>query len=238
MRFEQRLRDGIHDGSITVAFRRWKRHQVVPGGRYRTGGSGAGLVEVDSVDIVDPAAISAEDARLAGYATVADVVRDLRGDPDGRVFRIALHPLDEPDPRSVLAADDRLSSADVAEIGRRLARLDKASPRGPWTAATLAAIAERPDVVATELAASAGLPRDIFKRNVRSLKALGLTLSQPVGYRLSPRGKAYRKATAGRRLSGGDATLQAELVAFGVSEHYPAVPIRTAPVGDDRRAER
>ena len=35
MRFEQRLRDGLHDGSITVAFRRWKRHQVVAGGRYR-----------------------------------------------------------------------------------------------------------------------------------------------------------------------------------------------------------
>jgi ribosomal protein S19E (S16A) len=46
-------------------------------------------------------------------------------------------------------------------------------------------------VVASELAASAGLQRDIFKRNVRSLKALGLTLSQPVGYRLSPRGQAY-----------------------------------------------
>ena len=240
MRFEQRLREGIHDGSITVAFRRWKRHQVVPGGRYRTGGPGEGRVEVDSVDVVDPEAISAEDARLAGYQSVAEVLRDLRGDPDGRVFRIALHPLDEPDPRSVLAADDRLSGADVAEISRRLARLDKASPRGPWTAAALAIIAERPDVVATELAVSVGLPRDIFKRNVRSLKTLGLTLSQRVGYRLSPRGQAYREATAGqqRRLLAGDAALQAELVAFGVSEHYPAVAVGPAPVVDDRRAER
>src|SRR5215813_5031212 len=37
VRFERRLRDGIHDGSITVTFRRWRRSQVVAGGRYRTG---------------------------------------------------------------------------------------------------------------------------------------------------------------------------------------------------------
>jgi hypothetical protein len=54
-------------------------------------------------------------------------------------------------------------------------------------------------VVATELAADAGLTRDIFKRNVRSLKALGLTLSQPVGYRLSPRGQAYVSRSVPRR---------------------------------------
>jgi len=188
MRFEQRLREGIHDGSITVAFRRWKRHQVVPGGRYRTG---TGLVMVDSVDVVDPASITDDDVRRAGYESAAALLADLRGDADARVYRIALHPLDEPDPRSVLAASSGLTAGDAAEITRRLARLDKASPRGPWTAATLAAIADRPDVVATDLASSVGLPRDIFKRNVRSLKAMGLTLSQRVGYRLSPRGKAY-----------------------------------------------
>jgi hypothetical protein len=188
MRFEQRLRDGVHDGSISVAYRRWKTHQVVAGGRYRTG---TGLVQVDSVEVVDPDLIGADDARLAGYQSVADLVRDLRGDPAGRVYRISMHSLSEPDPRGVLAADDQLTAADVAEISRRLGRLDAASPRGPWTRTTLDAIRTGPDVVASELAEGAGLPRDIFKRNVRSLKALGLTLSQPVGYRLSPRGQAY-----------------------------------------------
>jgi hypothetical protein len=126
MRFEQRLRNGLHDGSITVAFRRWKKHQVVAGGRYRTG---AGLVQVDSVDVVDPDRISAADARRAGYQAVADLVRDLRGDPAGQVYRISMHPLSVPDPRGVLAAADRLSGEDVAEITRRLNRLDTASPR-------------------------------------------------------------------------------------------------------------
>jgi hypothetical protein len=52
-------------------------------------------------------------------------------------------------------------------------------------------IAARPDVRAPDLAASFGLETAVFKRDVRKLKALGLTLSEPVGYRLSPRGRAY-----------------------------------------------
>ncbi len=35
----------------------------------------------------------------------------------------------------------------------------------------------------------------MFKRDVRKLKELGLTLSLRVGYRLSPRGEAFMEAT-------------------------------------------
>ncbi len=52
-------------------------------------------------------------------------------------------------------------------------------------------IEQHPAVVSTELAAAAGLPRDYYKIRVRRLKALGLTESLEVGYRLSPRGAAY-----------------------------------------------
>ena len=38
--FERRLRDGINAGTVTVAFRRWRRRQVTIGGRYRTGSGG------------------------------------------------------------------------------------------------------------------------------------------------------------------------------------------------------
>jgi hypothetical protein len=188
MRFEQRLRDGIADGSITVMFRRWRRAQAVAGHRYRTGRS---IIEVASVSVVEPAAISEADARLAGYAGSAALVADLRGAADLPVYRIAFRRLDEPDPREVLAADDALTADDVAEIDRRLDRLDRASATGPWTATTLAAIAERPGTRAADLAA--GLGRDMlpFKVDVRKLKNLGLTHSLEVGYRLSPRGTAY-----------------------------------------------
>ena len=38
------------------------------------------------------------------------------------------------------------------------------------------------------------MERPAFKLNVRKLKALGLTESLEVGYRLSPRGAAYLQA--------------------------------------------
>lgn len=188
MLFEQRLRDGIHDGSITMTFRRWRRSQVVLGGRYRTG---VDMIEVLSVDIVDPARITKADARAAGYPNADAVRADLRGPDDVPTYRIRLRRLDEADPRDTLAATDALSEADIAEIDRRLDRLDRASPRGPWTAAALKAIAERPGVAAPVLAESFGLETLVFKRSIRNLKALGLTYSLRVGYRLAPRGEAY-----------------------------------------------
>lgn len=192
MRFETRLREGIHDGSITMVFRRWKRTQVVPGGHYRTG---VDMVEVEAVDVVTPGKISKADLRRAGYPTRAALLADLRGDPDDRVFRIALHRLDTPDPRDVLSADDDLSDEDVAAIDQRLDRLDRASPRGPWTAAALNAIAREPGRRAPDLAAAMGMETVYFKRNIRTLKGMGLTHSLTVGYRLAPRGKAYLDRT-------------------------------------------
>ena len=48
---------------------------------------------------------------------------------------------------------------------------------------------------AADLAASFGRETQPFKLDVRKLKALGLTLSLEVGYRLSPRGEAYLRQT-------------------------------------------
>ena len=188
MRFEQRLRDGIHSGAIVLAFRRWKRSQVVPGRRYRTG---IDMVEVESVDVVEPSSVDAAAAREAGYASVAELLADLRGDPALPVYRIRLRRIDGPDPRAELARTAGLTDADIAAITARLARMDRASSRGPWTGAVLALIADRPGIASTSLAESMGWERQDFKLHVRKLKELGLTLSLDVGYQLSPRGKSY-----------------------------------------------
>lgn len=52
-------------------------------------------------------------------------------------------------------------------------------------------IAEQPGVRAPDLAASVGRETKPFKIDVRKLKELGLTESLTVGYRLSPRGRAF-----------------------------------------------
>jgi hypothetical protein len=191
MRFEQRLRDGIRSGDIVLAFRRWKRSQVVPGHRYRTG---IGMAEVESVDIVEPSSVDAAQAREAGYASVGDLLANLRGDPALPVYRIRLRRVDGPDPRDELARTTSLTEADVAAITASLARMDRSSGRGPWTGTVLALIANRPAVVSTVLAESIGWERQDFKLHVRRLKALGLTLSLDIGYRLSPRGESYLRS--------------------------------------------
>jgi len=122
VRFEQRLRDGIHSGAVVLAFRRWKRSQVVPGRRYRTG---IDMVEVESVDVVEPALVDAAQAREAGYTSVGELLADLRGDPALPVYRIRLRRIDGPDPRDELASAARLTEADVAAITARLARMVK-----------------------------------------------------------------------------------------------------------------
>lgn len=188
MQFEPRLRTGLHDGSITVAFRRWRRSQVVAGHAYRTG---AGMVHAETVDTITPADITPALAHDAGFADVASAVADLRGDPQLPLYCIRFRSLDGPDPRDELASTPSLTETASTEISKKLARMDAASKRGPWTTAVLEQIASRPAVSSVFLAQTLDWDRQDFKLHVRRLKALGLTISLDVGYRISPRGAAY-----------------------------------------------
>jgi hypothetical protein len=185
MLFKQRLWAGLADGTITVTFRRWRRPQARPGGRYRTP---AGVLEVDAVAVVDAAAITDAEARRAGYTDRTEILRELDRYPDGDLYRIDFHHAGA-DPREALRADAELTPNDWNDITKRLDRLDRASPRGPWTRQVLTAIAERPAVRAGDLAEAMGRDTPSFKRDVRKLKEMGLTESLEVGYRLSPRGE-------------------------------------------------
>jgi biotin operon repressor len=195
VQFEPRLRKGLHDGSITVAFRRWRRSQVVAGHQYRTG---QGMVLAEAVDVIAPDDITPQLARAAGFPDVQAARADLRGDPELPLYCVRFRALDGPDPRDELAATAALTEAEAAAIAGRLARMDAASKRGPWTAAVLAEIAARPAVSSVYLAETLDWERFDFKLHVRRLKALGLTISLDVGYRLSPRGAAYLASSAGR----------------------------------------
>lgn len=197
MLIPKRFWDPIQRGEVTIAFRRWARSQVVAGRVYRTA---AGRLHVDSVDAVSPDRVDDDDAIRAGYPDATSLIADLRGTPGDPVFRIAFRHLDEPDPRTELANQDQLSDDDVAEICARLDRLDRASSHGPWTRAYLEAIETNPERRAPDLAEMFDRETQPFKTDIRKLKNLGLTVSCPVGYRLSPRGSALLAAT--RRAGG------------------------------------
>ncbi len=181
------------DGSITVAFRRWRRPQVVAGHQYRTG---AGLVLAESADTISTSDITPALARDAGFTDVQAAVADVRGAPDLPLYCIRFRPLADPDPRDQLAGAADLTPDDVRAISKRLARMDAASTRGPWTVAVLEQIASQPAVSSALLSAELGWDRPDYKLHVRRLKALGLTISLDVGYRISPRGAAYLASRA------------------------------------------
>jgi len=187
MLFRQDALAGIREGTTTMAFRSWKRPTVSAGGTLRTQ---VGVLAIDSVDEIQTEDITDADARAAGFESPGAVAATLRTGPDRCTFRIAFHRVGE-DPRIALRNDGRLDDSARAEIRTTLDGWDRRSGDGPWTDATLQAIAHSPATLAADLAASLGVERAPFKRRVRRLKELGLTESLEVGYRLSARGESY-----------------------------------------------
>ena len=187
MLFRGDILDGIRRGSVSLAFRRWRQPRVRAGSRLRTA---IGVVEVRSVGPIDDGEVSEADARRAGYPSAAALRADLPASDDVPLFRIEVS-YAGPDPRVSLRGQDRLTTEELTAVAEKLARLDRGTPRGPWTRPVLLLISEHPARRAAELAEVAGYSAtDVFKRDVRKLKELGLTESLDVGYRLSPRGRA------------------------------------------------
>jgi hypothetical protein len=173
-------------GERTLAFRRWKRPTARAGGTVKTQ---MGLVGIDAVEAIDPATATEAEARAAGYQDLA-ALNAMFDSQDGTCYRIRLH-FAGPDTRPQPGDDPDITDEEWRALDGRLAKLDARSATGPWTAATLRIIADNPGKVARLLAAELGRERDAFKEDVRKLKALGLTVSLEVGYRLSPRGDTY-----------------------------------------------
>ncbi len=188
MLFKRTTLDGIAGGLVTLAFRRWERARVHAGTRMRTA---VGLVEVDAVGIVSAEEITDRDARRAGFRSREELFDAFPVRARGPIHRVRLH-YAGPDPRVELRRHDSLTALELDEIESRLARMDAASRDGrPWTRGLLELIKAHPAVRAADLAASVGSETQPFKRRVRRLKELGLTESLEVGYRISPRGRAY-----------------------------------------------
>jgi hypothetical protein len=177
---------GIADGSVTLAFRRWDRPRMRPGSTQRTV---AGVVEVTAVEPIDPDRLTEEDAARAGTRSLAELRRLLERREGAHVYRMEVR-LAGADPRVALRERTEITEAERRDIDARLDRMDAARGR-PWTREVLRLIAVRPGVRAPDLAAVLGRDTLPFKRDVRKLKELGLTHSLPVGYEISPRGRAY-----------------------------------------------
>ncbi|MEA2651524.1 MAG: hypothetical protein QOI85_1245 [Chloroflexota bacterium] len=191
MLFRPATLQAIADGTVTLAFRRWDQPRVRPGGRQRTA---VGVIAFDMVEAVERDEIDDADALAAGFADRKALLAFVDRRSSGSVYRIGLRVAGS-DPRVALR-ESLPDEAELREIERRLARLDRASRHGPWTHAVLRTIQDQPEVRAADLAPQFGRERLPFKLDVRKLKELGLTVSLPRGYRLSPRGQAVLERLA------------------------------------------
>lgn len=185
-------------GRIDLAFRRWQKPTVKPGGRLRTA---VGELRIGAVDVIDASEISNDEAQRAGFSGAdvlrADLFRERRPSAArGRtakpteaslVYRVEMTYAGE-DTRVALR-NAELSDEELATLVTKLRALDARSGRGPWVGRTLGLIETWPARRAPELAEMEGLETVVFKTTVRKLKELGLTESLRVGYRLSPRGQ-------------------------------------------------
>jgi hypothetical protein len=181
MLFRQAILQGIANGRVTLAFRRWRRTPPADGSSLR---SPVGVLCLDRVTVVDEGDISPDDVRRTGMS-VDELQSSIAG--EGTLLRIELR-LAGDDPR--IALRERVPEHDELEaVAARLTRIDAASPT-PWTTRYLELIADQPGIVSRVLARQVAADVPLFKRRVRQLKELGLTESLEVGYRLSPRGRA------------------------------------------------
>ncbi|MFT4130746.1 hypothetical protein [Labrys sp. (in: a-proteobacteria)] len=184
MLFKQATLDGIAAGKVRLAFRRWTRPTVRAGGTLTTA---IGVLAIEAVDAIEFADLTDEQAVLAGFASIEALRRDLR--QEGQLYRIVFHRMGD-DPRIALRDAAALDEADVGMLRVALARLDRSHRAGPWTTVVLGLIAGQDGITAAEIAARLGCEKLALKADIRKLKALGLTESLQVGYRLSPRGRA------------------------------------------------
>jgi hypothetical protein len=193
MLFKQAFLEGIQAGTITLAFRRWQRPTVKAGGTLLTA---VGQLSIKDVKPVSLAEITSADARRAGWDSLEALRKELRRGDDGddgdggRIYRIELGTL-RADPRVALREEGRLDAAAADDLRNRLDRLDARAAGEPWTRRTLELIRDHPGVRAGDLCGKIKMEMQPFKVNVRKLKALGLTESLEIGYRLSARGRAW-----------------------------------------------
>lgn len=180
--------EGIASGRIKFAFRKWKRPTVKAGGRLRTH---IGVLAIHAVDRISEKEISNRDAKLAGFESRADLLRELKR-RDGLLYRIELS-LAGPDERVALRTKREISDDEWDQLRKKLEGLDARSSHGPWVKHFLLVVSMNPGTLAATLASSLGLELKWFKSHMRRLKELGLTESLEIGYRISPRGELVLK---------------------------------------------
>jgi hypothetical protein len=185
MIFKPHQLEGIRSGTITLAFRKWKKPSVRKGSRIKTEMAVVEITDISEIALQD---ITEQDSINAGFNTLEDLLEALDEINEGHIYKIKVRFYSE-DPRIELREQRTLLDKDFQVLKKKLERLDSYSKEGAWTIEALKAIRDHPELRAADLAFKLKKEKDPLKINIRKLKNLGLTISHEVGYSLSPLGE-------------------------------------------------
>ncbi len=197
MLFTSEFKAGIRAGRITRTYRSWKRPQARLGRQYNLAPDG--VIEVTNLCTISPGRITDPDAIAAGFADARTLRSFLKSTEP--VYLVEFNYLGSGLIRQPEQAV--LPESEIDGIMEKLHRTDRRSD-SPWTEKLLQAINASPGRRAAEIAPSFGWDTPTLKRQVRKLKALGLTISLETGYRLSDRGNQAVTLLNSRQAEAGD----------------------------------
>ncbi len=185
MLFKQKYLTLIANGTVNIAFRKWKKPTVKTNGTLITP---IGQLKILEVQQIDYSLITENEANAAGYQSRQELDKELSAKTEGDFYKITFELLGN-DPRIALRETNEISEEEFAKIKNKLKRMDSSGPIKDWTLKVLNSIKDHPEKRAGDLAEGLGYDKMWLKPSIRKLKGMGLTISLPVGYKLSPRGK-------------------------------------------------
>ena len=188
MQFTKPFKQAIAAGRITTSFRAWRTPQAKLGGQYNIPPYGA--IEVTRIRRQTLAKASAAAIKRAGFENRTALGEFLKADVDTPLYQIDFKYLGQSAVKQ--APSGRLAAEELDRVLIKLARMDKTQA---WTQAALELIGAQPETRAADLAPHCNMDTPTFKRNIRKLKALGLTQSLATGYKLTARGQQVLQRT-------------------------------------------
>ena len=185
MLFKKRFLTLIEEGEIHTAFRKWTRPSVRESGTLLTP---VGQLRITSLTQIAYDQISDEAIKQAGYTNRRELDKELAFKDKGAIYKVEFQ-LESTDPRIGLREHTNISADEMTVILDTLKRYDTRGKVKDWTFKILDMVDREPGKYAIEYATRLGYEKEWFKLNIRKLKNLGLTISLPKGYTISPRGK-------------------------------------------------
>ena len=181
MLFKQKHLEGIKAGTVSLAFRRWKRTDLKKGSLIKTS-----LITVEITDIatIREAHINDIDAKKAGFISLDSLLKSLHSEEDLKIYKMHVrHYKELAKPKPVEKSS--LSNTDIKNLKARLTQFDNYSRNGAWTKDLLTTLHDNPSSTSTELSLKTGKTKEWLQLNIRKLKNLGLTVNNDPGYALT-----------------------------------------------------